>query len=102
MVLADILLLIGGTLTVLMGITGFVLTQRDAWRIILMLATLLGGLNIGVFFWSEILEGWESFRLFLFWLSAILPPLIGLAIGACLGYAVNWRVERIKPKGTRR
>lgn len=102
MVPAEILLLIGGTLTILLGIAGFVLTQRDSWRIILLLATLLGGLNIGVLIWAEVLEGWESFRLFLFWLTACLPPLIGLGLGAGLGYLVNWRIARIKPRGSRR
>ena len=102
MVPAEILLLIGGTLLILLGITGFVLTQRDSWRIILLLSTLLGGLNIGVFIWAELLEGWDSFRLFLFWLTACLPPLVGLGLGALLGYAVNWRIERIKPRGSER
>lgn len=96
MVPANILLLIGGTLAVLLAIAGFVLTQRDAWRSILLLATLLGGMNIGVFVWTEVLEGWDSFRVFLFWLTAFLPPFVGLAIGTALGYAVNWRIDRIK------
>ena len=99
MVPANTLLLIGGTMTVLMAIAGFVLTQRDAWRVILLLATLLGGMNIGVFIWSEILEGWQGFRLFLFWITAILPPLVGLGLGALVGYVVNWRISQIKPKG---
>ncbi|MDC0736934.1 hypothetical protein N6L24_01455 [Cognatishimia sp. SS12] len=102
---ADNLLLIGGTMALLLAVAGFVLTQRNAWRVILLLVALLGGLNIGIFIWSEILEGWSSFRLFLFWIAAILPPLVGLAVGAGLGAFVNWRIARIdlakeRKKGT--
>ncbi|GAA6207222.1 hypothetical protein NBRC116601_05150 [Cognatishimia sp. WU-CL00825] len=92
---AEILLIIGGTLALLLAITSFVLTQRNAWRAIFLLVTLFGSMNVGVFIWSEILEGWSSFRLFLFWIAALLPPLIGLGIGALLGYLVNWRISKI-------
>ncbi len=95
---ADGLLLIGGTLAMLLAIAAFVLTQRNAWRSILILVALFGGMNIGVFIWSEILDGWSSFRLFLFWIAALLPPLIGLAIGAGLGALVNWRISKIRSK----
>ncbi len=94
---AERLLIIGGTMALLMAIAGFVLTQRNAWRAILVLVALFGGLNIGTFIWSEILEGWSSFRLFLFWIAALLPPLLGLAIGAAVGYFVNWRIAKIRP-----
>lgn len=86
-------------MALLLAVTGFVLTQRGAWQAIFVLATLFGGMNIGVFIWSEILDGWNSFRLFLFWLTALLPPLGGLAFGALLGYVVNWRIGRIRSSG---
>ncbi len=92
---AEILLIIGGTLALLLAITSFVLTQRNAWRAIFLLVTLYGSMNVGVFVWSEILDGWSSFQLFLFWIAALLPPLIGLGIGALLGYLVNWRISKI-------
>lgn len=95
---ADGLLIIGGTLAMLLAIAAFVLTQRNAWRAILILVALFGGMNIGVFIWSEILDGWSSFRLFLFWIAALLPPLVGLAIGAGLGALVNWRISKIRSK----
>ena len=91
MVPANTLLLIGGTMAVLMAIAGFVLTQKDAWRAILLLATLLGGMNIGIFIWSELLEGWQAFRVFLFWVTAFLPPFVGLAIGAALAMGCRTR-----------
>lgn len=92
---ADMLFLIGGTLALLLAIASFVLTQRNAWKAIALLVALFGGMNIGVFIWSEILEGWSSFRVFLFWMTALLPPLLGIAIGALLGAIVNWRISTI-------
>lgn len=95
---ADTLFLIGGTLALLLAVASFVLTQRNAWKAIGLLVALFGGLNIGVFIWSEILEGWSSFRLFLFWMTALLPPLLGIALGALLGAFVNWRISQINTK----
>ena len=82
----DTLLLIAGTMTALMTVVGLVLTYRDAWRAILVLATLLTAINFGVFIWAELLVGRMSFQLFILWLSAFLPPLIGLALGTGIGY----------------
>lgn len=94
----DQLLLIGGTMALLLAVAGFVLTQRNAWKAILILVALFGGLNIGVFLWSELLvDRWMSFRLYLFWIAALLPPLLGLGIGAAIGALVNWRISKIKP-----
>lgn len=95
---ADMLFLIGGTLALLLAVASFVLTQRNAWKAIALLVALFGGMNIGVFIWSEILDGWSSFRLFLFWMTALLPPLLGIAIGALLGAVVNWRISNISSK----
>lgn len=94
---ANTLLIVGGTLALLLAITSFVLTQRNAWRVILLLTMALAGANMVVFVWSEMTEGWSSFRLFLFWLTALLPPLIGLSIGAAVGAVVNWRIDQIRP-----
>lgn len=99
MVPANTLMLIGGTMAFLLGVAGFVLSQRDAWRTIVVLVTLLTGMNIGVLIWSELLYGWDSFRLFVFWLTAFLPPLIGLGFGTMLGYLVNLRISNIRPRG---
>ncbi len=95
---ADMLFLIGGTLALLLAVASFVLTQRNAWKAVALLVALFGGMNIGVFIWSEILDGWSSFRLFLFWMTALLPPLLGIAIGALLGAVVNWRISNISSK----
>lgn len=99
---AERLLLIGGSMMLLLAVAGFVLTQRNAWRVIMLLITLLGGLNIGFFIWSELLIGTRGLRIFLFWIAALLPPLVGLAFGAGLGYLVNWRISKISTKRDRR
>ncbi len=99
---ADMLFLIGGTLALLLAVASFVLTQRNAWKAIALLVALFGGMNIGVFIWSEILDGWSSFRLFLFWMTALLPPLLGIAIGALLGAVVNWRISNISSKSRKK
>lgn len=94
----DNLLIIGGTLALMLAIAAFVLTQRNAWKAILLLVALFGGLNIGVFIWSELLvDQWSSFRLFLFWIAALLPPLVGIGIGALVGALVNWRISKVRP-----
>lgn len=96
----DILLIIGGTMALMMAVAAFVLTQRNAWKPILLLVVFFGGLNIGSFIWSEILTGWSARRLFLFWIAAILPPLLGIALGAMVGALVNWRIAAIRPSYT--
>lgn len=93
----DNLLLIGGTMALILAIASFVLTQKHAWKAILLLVALFGGLNIGVFIWSELLlDQWSSFRMFLFWIAALLPPLVGIAIGALVGALVNWRISKVR------
>ncbi|UZD91820.1 hypothetical protein [Cognatishimia activa] len=94
----DILLIIGGTLALMLAVAAFVLTQKNAWKAILLLVALFGGLNIGAFIWSELLgDQWSSFRLFLFWIAALLPPLIGIGIGTLVGALVNWRISKVRP-----
>lgn len=92
---SDQLILIGGTMAMLLAVTGIVLTRRNAWRAILIIAALLTTLNFGVFLWAELLIGRMSFQLFLFWLTAFMPPLLGLAIGAGLGYLFDFRTKDI-------
>lgn len=94
----DNLLIIGGTLALMLAVASFVLTQKNAWKAILLLLALFGGLNIGTFIWSELLtDQWSSFRLFLFWIAALLPPLVGIGIGALIGALVNWRISKVRP-----
>lgn len=92
------LLIIGGSMALMLAVAAFVLTQKNAWKAILLLVALFGGLNIGAFIWSELLtDQWSSFRLFLFWIAALLPPLVGIGIGALVGALVNWRISKVKP-----
>lgn len=93
----ELLLLIGGTMALMLAVASFVLTQKNAWKAISLLVALFGGLNIGAFVWTELLEGWSSYRLFLFWIAALLPPLLGIAIGSAVGALVNWRISKIRP-----
>lgn len=94
----DSLLIIGGTMALMLAVASFVLTQRHAWKAVSLLVALFGGLNIGVFLWSELLaDQWSSFRLFLFWIAALLPPLVGIAIGSLVGALVNWRISHVRP-----
>jgi len=94
---AENLLLIGGTMALMLAVASFVLTQRHNWKAISLLVALFSGFNIGAFIWSENLEGWSSYRMFLFWLVALLPPLVGIAIGTTVGTLVNWRISRVRP-----
>lgn len=94
----DKLLIIGGTLALMLAVASFVLTQKNAWKAILLLVALFGGMNIGIFIWSELLnDQWSSYRLFLFWIAALLPPLVGIGIGSLVGALVNWRISKVKP-----
>lgn len=94
----DTLLIIGGTMALMLAVAAFVLTQKNAWKAISLLVALFGGLNIGVFIWSELLvDQWSSLQLFLFWIAALLPPLVGIAIGSFVGALVNWRVSKVRP-----
>ncbi|MFY0597405.1 MAG: hypothetical protein JXQ85_13320 [Cognatishimia sp.] len=93
----EILLIIGGTMALMMAVASFVLTQKNAWKAVLLLVVFFGALNIGAFIWAEILQGWSARRLVLFWLAALLPPLLGVGIGAIVGSLVNWRISHIRP-----
>ena len=93
----DTLLVVGATMFLMMAIAAFVLTQRGAWRAVLLLVALFGGLNIGAFVWSEILEGWSARRMILFWIAAIFPPLLGVGVGAIAGGLLNWRIANVRP-----
>lgn len=93
----ELLLLIGGTMALMLAVAAFVLTQRNAWKAISLLVALFGGLNIGAFVWTEFLDGWSSYRMFLFWIAALLPPLVGIAIGSAVWALVNWRISKIRP-----
>ncbi len=93
----DKLLIIGGTMALMLACAAFVLTQKNAWKAILLLVALFGGLNIGTFIWAEVVYGGISYRLFLFWIAALLPPLVGIAIGSTVGALVNWRISKVRP-----